>query len=259
MPGAYRSPPAADGVPRCTCHRAAPTAAARGHPLGRAAAAHHRRAGLGAGRRGRPAFVPVQPRLGPAHRPDLAAALGTPDPGRAPGGGGPDPDPVRPLPLARHWCGPRARRLAGRRRRPDLRPGHLMGAASRWRAGRRSSQGPRRGSRDDGPRPGRAGCARCCWPPAVRASSRENWRPLIEASGGRAVASPGRPARPRPRPGAGRRRLATAFGRLDGVVLSAATSTIAPAEEQDPAAFDDVLRVNVGAQAALAAARPPGP
>jgi NAD(P)-dependent dehydrogenase (short-subunit alcohol dehydrogenase family) len=44
------------------------------------------------------------------------------------------------------------------------------------------------------------------------------------------------------------------FGRLDGVVLNAATSAIAPAEAQDPAAFDDVLRVNVGAQAALAGA-----
>jgi NAD(P)-dependent dehydrogenase (short-subunit alcohol dehydrogenase family) len=38
------------------------------------------------------------------------------------------------------------------------------------------------------------------------------------------------------------------------VVLNAATSTIARAEEEDPAAFDDVLRVNVGAQSALAAA-----
>jgi NAD(P)-dependent dehydrogenase (short-subunit alcohol dehydrogenase family) len=45
-----------------------------------------------------------------------------------------------------------------------------------------------------------------------------------------------------------------AFGRLDGVVLNAATATLAPAEAQDPEAFDDVLRVNVGAQAALAGA-----
>ena len=45
-----------------------------------------------------------------------------------------------------------------------------------------------------------------------------------------------------------------AFGRLDGVVLNAATSTIGPAEQEDAAAFEDVLRVNVGAQAALAAA-----
>jgi NAD(P)-dependent dehydrogenase (short-subunit alcohol dehydrogenase family) len=45
-----------------------------------------------------------------------------------------------------------------------------------------------------------------------------------------------------------------AFGRLDGVVLNAATATIAPAEAEDPAAFDEVMRVNVGAQAALAGA-----
>jgi NAD(P)-dependent dehydrogenase (short-subunit alcohol dehydrogenase family) len=45
-----------------------------------------------------------------------------------------------------------------------------------------------------------------------------------------------------------------AFGRLDGVVLNAATSVIGPAETQDPDVFDDVMRVNVGAQAALAAA-----
>lgn len=45
-----------------------------------------------------------------------------------------------------------------------------------------------------------------------------------------------------------------AFGRLDGVVLNAATSMIAPAEDQDREAFDDVLQVNVGAQAALAGA-----
>lgn len=47
---------------------------------------------------------------------------------------------------------------------------------------------------------------------------------------------------------------AAAFGRLDGVVLNAATSTISPAEAQDPGTFDDVMRVNVGAQAALAGA-----
>ena len=45
-----------------------------------------------------------------------------------------------------------------------------------------------------------------------------------------------------------------AFGRLDGVVLNAAASTIARAEDEDPAAFMDVLQVNVGAQSALAAA-----
>lgn len=45
-----------------------------------------------------------------------------------------------------------------------------------------------------------------------------------------------------------------AFGRLDGVVLNAATATVAPAEAEDPAAFADVMTVNVSAQAALAAA-----
>lgn len=45
-----------------------------------------------------------------------------------------------------------------------------------------------------------------------------------------------------------------AFGRLDGAVLNAAVSTLGPAEREDADAFDDVLRVNVGAQAALAAA-----
>lgn len=45
-----------------------------------------------------------------------------------------------------------------------------------------------------------------------------------------------------------------AFGRLDGVVLNAATATVAPAESEDPAAFADVMQVNVSAQAALAGA-----
>jgi NAD(P)-dependent dehydrogenase (short-subunit alcohol dehydrogenase family) len=45
-----------------------------------------------------------------------------------------------------------------------------------------------------------------------------------------------------------------AFGRLDGVVLNAAASTVGRAEVEDPEAFMDVLGVNVGAQAALAAA-----
>ena len=43
-----------------------------------------------------------------------------------------------------------------------------------------------------------------------------------------------------------------AFGRLDGVVLNAATATVAPAEDEDPVAFADVMAVNVSAQAALA-------
>jgi NAD(P)-dependent dehydrogenase (short-subunit alcohol dehydrogenase family) len=47
---------------------------------------------------------------------------------------------------------------------------------------------------------------------------------------------------------------AAAFGRLDGVVLNAGASTLAPAEREDLAAFADVLAVNVTAQAALAGA-----
>lgn len=46
----------------------------------------------------------------------------------------------------------------------------------------------------------------------------------------------------------------SAYGRLDGVVLNAATATLAPAEAEDPEAFADVLAVNVTAQAALAGA-----
>lgn len=45
-----------------------------------------------------------------------------------------------------------------------------------------------------------------------------------------------------------------AFGRLDGVVLNAGVSTLAPAEREDMEAFADVLAVNVTAQAALAGA-----
>ena len=45
-----------------------------------------------------------------------------------------------------------------------------------------------------------------------------------------------------------------AFGRLDGVVLNAATSTLSAAESEDLVAFADVLTVNVTAQMALAAA-----
>lgn len=75
----------------------------------------------------------------------------------------------------------------------------------------------------------------------------------IAAGGGRAVAHPADLRDP----GHAQELVdaaADAFGRLDGVVLNAATSTIAPAEREDPAAFDDVMRVNVGAQAALAGA-----
>lgn len=45
-----------------------------------------------------------------------------------------------------------------------------------------------------------------------------------------------------------------AFGRLDGVVLNAGVATLSPAEDEDMAAFADVLAVNVTAQMALAAA-----
>lgn len=45
-----------------------------------------------------------------------------------------------------------------------------------------------------------------------------------------------------------------AHGRLDGIVLNAATSTVGPAEDEDLDAFADVLAVNVTAQVELAAA-----
>ena len=76
---------------------------------------------------------------------------------------------------------------------------------------------------------------------------------VIEGAGGRALAHPADLRDP----GHAEELVAAAgaaFGRLDGVVLNAATSTIGPAEQEDAAAFEDVLRVNVGAQAALAAA-----
>lgn len=96
-----------------------------------------------------------------------------------------------------------------------------------------------------------AGCALLL--AARRAGALARVAAAIEAGGGRAVAHPADlrdPGHAQALVDAAR----AAFDRLDGVVLSAATSTIAPAEEQDPAAFDDVLRVNVGAQAALAGA-----
>jgi NAD(P)-dependent dehydrogenase (short-subunit alcohol dehydrogenase family) len=45
-----------------------------------------------------------------------------------------------------------------------------------------------------------------------------------------------------------------AYGRLDGLVLNAGTSALAPAEAEDLDAFADVLAVNVSAQMRLAAA-----
>jgi NAD(P)-dependent dehydrogenase (short-subunit alcohol dehydrogenase family) len=49
-------------------------------------------------------------------------------------------------------------------------------------------------------------------------------------------------------------RALEAFGRLDGVVLNAGTSTLAPAEAEDLAAFGEVVAVNLTAQMELAAA-----
>jgi NAD(P)-dependent dehydrogenase (short-subunit alcohol dehydrogenase family) len=46
----------------------------------------------------------------------------------------------------------------------------------------------------------------------------------------------------------------TAHGRLDGVVLNAATSAMGPAEDEDLDAFSDVLAVNLTAQVELAGA-----
>ncbi|HET6690580.1 MAG TPA: SDR family oxidoreductase [Miltoncostaeaceae bacterium] len=75
----------------------------------------------------------------------------------------------------------------------------------------------------------------------------------VAAAGGRAVAHPA-DLRDPDHPTRLVDACMHAFGRLDGVVLNAATNTIAAAEDEDPEAFMDVLRVNVGAQAALAAA-----
>ena len=96
-----------------------------------------------------------------------------------------------------------------------------------------------------------AGCALLL--SARRAGELARVAAAIEAAGGRAVAHPADLRDP----GHAQELVdaaTDALGRLDGVVLNAATSAIAPAEVQDAAAFDDVLRVNVGAQAALAGA-----
>jgi NAD(P)-dependent dehydrogenase (short-subunit alcohol dehydrogenase family) len=96
-----------------------------------------------------------------------------------------------------------------------------------------------------------AGCAVLL--AARRAGELERVAARIEAGGGRALAHPADlrdPGHAEELVGA----ATGAFGRLDGVVLNAATATIAPAEAEDPAAFDEVMRVNVGAQAALAGA-----
>ena len=96
-----------------------------------------------------------------------------------------------------------------------------------------------------------AGCAVVL--AARRAPELERSAAAIVARGGRAVA---RRADLRD-PGHAEDLVAAAleaFGRLDGVVLNAGASTIAPAEQEDLAAFADVLAVNVTAQMALAAA-----
>ena len=132
--------------------------------------------------------------------------------------------------------------------------------ALRWAGGALLARGPGGdrhrglvGARgDDGPRPGRGRLRGAAGrPPPERA--RRAWRPPSRRAGGRAVAHPADLRDP----GHAQELVAAAtgaFGRLDGVVLNAATSSIAPAEQEDPASFDDVLRVNVGAQAALAGA-----
>lgn len=96
-----------------------------------------------------------------------------------------------------------------------------------------------------------AGCAVLL--AARRADRLEDLAAEITGAGGRALAHPADlrdPGHPR----ALVETALAAYGRLDGVVLNAAASTIARAEDEDPAAFDDVLAVNVGAQSALAAA-----
>ena len=96
-----------------------------------------------------------------------------------------------------------------------------------------------------------AGCALLL--AARRAERLEAVAEAIARAGGRAVAHPADlrdPGHPQELVAA----ATGAFGRLDGAVLNAATSTLGPAEQEDADAFDDVMRVNVGAQAALAAA-----
>jgi NAD(P)-dependent dehydrogenase (short-subunit alcohol dehydrogenase family) len=96
-----------------------------------------------------------------------------------------------------------------------------------------------------------AGCAVLL--AARRRAELERVAGAIAAGGGRAAVHPADLRDPGHAEALARATVA-AFGRLDGVVLNAATATIAPAEHEEPAAFDDVMRVNVGAQAALAGA-----
>jgi NAD(P)-dependent dehydrogenase (short-subunit alcohol dehydrogenase family) len=97
----------------------------------------------------------------------------------------------------------------------------------------------------------RAGCAVVL--AARRAERLEALATEIASDGGRAVAHPADLRDP----GHAEALVQTAldsYGQLDGVVLNAATATVAPAESEDPAAFADVMAVNVAAQAALAGA-----
>jgi NAD(P)-dependent dehydrogenase (short-subunit alcohol dehydrogenase family) len=84
--------------------------------------------------------------------------------------------------------------------------------------------------------------------PALRALAAE-----IGGGGGRAVAERADLREPGHAPALVAAAQA-AFGRLDGVVLNAGVSVQGPAEEEDLAAFRDVLEVNVTAQLALAGA-----
>lgn len=96
-----------------------------------------------------------------------------------------------------------------------------------------------------------AGCA-----VLVTARREERLAKLVEAitaAGGRAVAAPADLRDPGHAESLCERAVAE-FGRLDGVVLNAGVATMGPAEDEDLAAFGDVVSVNVTAQMALAAA-----
>ena len=206
-----------DGVPRCTtpgwaipCGPRAPSGA-RPCPGGR-------RAGLGAGRRRRRLH---RPRLGPAHRADLAAALGPAHPGRAAGARRRDPHPVRPLRPPGH---PGPERGVITAVADLIVPGPVSGtgAASAWTARRRSSPGPppARGDHRRRPRRRRLRVVLAARRAGARARRRGDRR---RAAGGR---SPGAadlrdPGHAEDLVGA----ALEAFGRLDGVVLNAGAST----------------------------------
>jgi NAD(P)-dependent dehydrogenase (short-subunit alcohol dehydrogenase family) len=96
-----------------------------------------------------------------------------------------------------------------------------------------------------------AGCALVL--AARRGAELESLAAEIAAAGGRALAVPADVRDP----GHAERLVGAcleAYGRLDGLVLNAGRQAIAPAEDEDAEAFADVLAVNVGAPARLAAA-----